>query len=669
MIHYLFAGAGASATLLLMSLEQRGLLKDKNIVLLDPDMKSKNDKAYCFWSHPEAPLAVRCRHLISHEWNRLRVNRMSPMSLGAERYYHIASINLYKELQRIVDENGLTRVRESVINIETTGESVCVTTDQNTWVANTVFDSRPPKYRPTSTNQEHLLQSFIGLVVETETSTANLGCIDLMDFEVEQQGATQFVYVLPFSHNKMLVELTRFGKLAITEAEAMPVLDRYITEQIGEYKVVDNERGVIPMSNAHLDVVPIPNVIALGGRAGAVKPSTGYAFKNMFLHAENLADSLQSGSKPAEISRPSRYKFYDSLLLKILSQQPELGKHIFQKLFQKNKATDVLSFLDEKTTLSQDIRLFASLPIIPFLQAALSHIASPLKKLIKPLSVLLLTFGLLVLHNHALHVFNTVEPILFALGLIFLGIPHGAVDHLLESGNYHTKPDLNFVVRYLGAAFAYLAFWLLLPQLALAFFVIYSMWHFGQADLQEWQPGVKSPIKIWIWGIAVLTIILLGHVVETNQILSNLGVLTIPFSQSGGRLASIIIISAVMIWAFVERQAAMFISCLMLTMAIQLPLITSFGLYFVGQHSLNGWSHLKKGLHASDILLFKKALPFNAGAFFLFAVLLYWFRNDWAGYAYHQVLTIFFIFVSCISFPHVLAMHRFYQKYQTITTP
>ena len=45
-VDYLFAGAGASATLLLMNMEKQGLLKDKKILILDPDAKDDNDKTY-----------------------------------------------------------------------------------------------------------------------------------------------------------------------------------------------------------------------------------------------------------------------------------------------------------------------------------------------------------------------------------------------------------------------------------------------------------------------------------------------------------------------------------------------------------------------------------------------------------------------------------------------
>ena len=59
-VDYLFAGAGASATLMLMSMEKQGLLKDKKIIILDPDTKHINDKTYCFWAEQNEQITLQC---------------------------------------------------------------------------------------------------------------------------------------------------------------------------------------------------------------------------------------------------------------------------------------------------------------------------------------------------------------------------------------------------------------------------------------------------------------------------------------------------------------------------------------------------------------------------------------------------------------------------------
>lgn len=659
-VDYLFSGAGASATLLLLNMEKQGLLKDKKILIIDPDTKHNNDKTYCFWSEENEPLTLLCRNLISHQWDEVSVNRNIQESLLPKKYFHISSIDVYKELRRIINQYNFQRIQGSVIEMIAIKNGVKVITDSNIWESSLVFDSRPPKYLPPKNDDTHLLQSFIGYVITTDDPILNTNCMDLMDFNVEQLGATQFMYVLPLGEGKILVELTRFGIEPITQKEANSVLDLYITRRFGNYQILDIEIGCIPMSTADISVESLPGVIAIGGRAGAVKPSTGYAFKNMFNHAERLADSLKRNIEPAVIVDSSRFRFYDRLLLLILTRQPSQGKPIFEALFKKNEIKNVFQFLDEKTTLIQDIRIFLTLPIKPFLKAVGWVVSSRMQTVIIPFILLLLSLLLLLLFKTAPNTFNFVQITLFIVGMFLVGIPHGAVDHLLETGNFKTRIKLGFVIKYISLALLNLVIWIFFPTVALLFFIGYSAWHFGQNDWREWQPNTINLIKNSVWGIFIFSIILCGHVAETNDILDNMKVLKIPLTDVEGKNVSALVAGAAIAWAIFEKRWRMLLSCLMLLVSIELPLISSFGLYFIGQHSLNGWSHLKRGMSVDNKSLYLKALPFTIGSLVLFAAFLYLLKNNYLSEFNESLITIFFVFISCISFPHVIVMNRFY---------
>ena len=659
-VDYLFSGAGASATLLLLNMEKQGLLQDKKILIIDPDTKHNNDKTYCFWSEQNEPLTLLCRNLISHQWDEVSVNRNIKESLLPKKYFHISSIDVYKELRRIINQYNFQRIEGSVIEMITIENGVKVITDSSVWESSLVFDSRPPKYLPPKNDDTHLLQSFIGYVITTDDPILNTNCMDLMDFNVDQLGATQFMYVLPLGEGKMLVELTRFGIEAITQKEANSVLDLYITQRFGNYQILDIEIGCIPMSTADISVEYLPGVIAIGGRAGAVKPSTGYAFKNMFNHAERLADSLKRNIKPAVIADSSRFRFYDRLLLLILTKQPSQGKPIFEALFKKNEIKNVFLFLDEKTTLVQDIRIFLTLPIKPFLKAVGWVVSSRMQRIIIPFILLLLSLLLLLLYKTAPQFFNFVQITMFTVGMFLVGIPHGAVDHLLETGNFKSRIKPGFVIKYIGLALFNLVIWIFFPTVALLFFIGYSAWHFGQNDWREWQPNNINSLKNYIWGIFIFGIILCGHITETNTILDNMNVFKLPLSDIEGKIVSTLIVFVAIAWAVFEKRWRMFLSCIMLLVSIELPLISSFGLYFIGQHSLNGWSHLKQGMRVDNKSLYLKALPFTIGALVLFAAFIYLFRNNYLPEFNESLITIFFVFISCISFPHVMVMNRFY---------
>jgi hypothetical protein len=100
----------------------------------------------------------------------------------------------------------------------------------------------------------------------------------------------------------------------------------------------------------------------------------------------------------------------------------------------------------------------------------------------------------------------------------------------------------------------------------------------------------------------------------------------------------------------------------MLSIGLFLPLITSFAIYFIAQHSLYGWMHLKKGLNTNNLQLYKKALPFNIGAIFFFALTIYLVQSGLLKTQKTDFTALFFMFIACISLPHILAMNKFYKK-------
>jgi hypothetical protein len=127
-----------------------------------------------------------------------------------------------------------------------------------------------------------------------------------------------------------------------------------------------------------------------------------------------------------------------------------------------------------------------------------------------------------------------------------------------------------------------------------------------------------------------------------------------------GKQISVLLSLVGITWAIFEKRWMMLLSSLTLLVSIELPLISSFGLYFIGQHSMNGWTHLKEGMRVNNKSLYWKALPFTIGSLLLFAVFIYLLKNNYLAEFNESLLTIFFVFISCISFPHVMVMNRFY---------
>jgi hypothetical protein len=86
-----------------------------------------------------------------------------------------------------------------------------------------------------------------------------------------------------------------------------------------------------------------------------------------------------------------------------------------------------------------------------------------------------------------------------------------------------------------------------------------------------------------------------------------------------------------------------------------------FGLYFIGQHSVTSWKHISSALNQSNRSIWLHSLPFQLGAWLILALFIFFWPTD--GIYNLPVLNkfgVFFIFISCISFPHVITMNMLY---------
>jgi lycopene beta-cyclase len=637
-----------------LNLAAKGCLDQASILFIDKADSNANDKTFCFWSLKEEPIIHDLNPLISCSWNTILHRQHQRISMAPYSYHHVSSKDLYSAFSQqrsLFDSHTLTA------SIQEVGSDACgafVLVNNVQYRSKYIFDSRTPNFDPPQDHQTHIFQSFVGWKVEFASPLEQPDAITFMDFEIDQMGHTQFVYVLPFSSHQALVEVTRFGSEVITSSEAEILLARYLSSYQSDYSVVDVEKGCIPMSNCSLDVPSIPGVTQLGYRNYMLKCSTGYAFKNMYYHARSVSDAISNGESPEQYNRNhptafgGRFAFYDSLLLHILDKQPEVGKHVFNALLNHVDMKDIWCFLDEKTRITQEIRLFSKLPWMPFLRSLGQKIIST--KGFRPLVLFLLTIFLALMDKGSV-VQEWVGYGLFAIGMVWVGIPHGAVDHLLESGQFNRKTLPSFMLKYLGMASLMAVIWWWLPFLALIVFIIYSSWHFGQADSFSFR---LSPVVSFFWGASVLCFMIGTHQQETEAILAGMGC---DFSVPSLPVWSFI---PWLIWALFrnDRSHLMIIAVVMMT--AWLPLILAFGVYFIGQHSMVGWRHLRLHLQESGTRIWWKSLPFHLGAWAIMAFFYFW--NPTVIHGHLGKWGVFFMVISCISFPHVLAMHGMYGK-------
>ncbi|MNQ89530.1 Lycopene cyclase protein [compost metagenome] len=211
----------------------------------------------------------------------------------------------------------------------------------------------------------------MGWFVKSENEIFNPVLATFMDFSVEQKGNTRFMYVLPTSKTEALVEYTLFSENVLPKEEYEKEIQLYL-EKLGtdKFEITEKEQGSIPMTCHPFWKKNTKKVLNIGTAGGWTKASTGFTFRNSDKKSSELVEFLQKENfKMTSFHKKSRFWFYDLLLLDILYRHNELGSPIFSSLFKKGIPALVFKFLDEETSLLQDVKVILKCPKIPFIKA------------------------------------------------------------------------------------------------------------------------------------------------------------------------------------------------------------------------------------------------------------------------------------------------------------
>jgi len=287
--------------------------------------------------------------------------------------------------------------------------------------------------------------------------------------------------------------------------------------------------------------------------------------------------------------------------------------------------------------------------------------------------------GIMAIGHYSFDLPEWLEYSFFGILLISTGIPHGAIDHLIEE---KTATTLNrsfsldkFLATYLLQMGLYAVLWFFMPALSLSIFLILSAWHFGESDFQPAPRHLMWKLSQALWGALVLFFILMRDPLLTGDIIAritqnhefsvNLWLGAVSKSDLMYWVLGIGLIVSGMIAQFREsiswRRNQIAYIILLLLIIYFLPLLPAFALYFGGWHALNTFRHMSEylGDGSSPLKLWKAALPFTMLAFF--------FLITTGGVWYFTLseidpVPILFIFIAIITLPHLVVMNKMFSN-------
>ena len=373
--HYIFTGNGLSALLTLFEMVKSGQFSDKKILLIDSVTKNKNDKTWCFWDTENLFDEISAK-----KWQRAwfkNKNFTNQLNLHPYEYKMIKSADFYKLMfTTILQHKNIEIFHDEVVDFSELGNHCVVQTKTKSFTCNQIFNSiYNPELVKSQTKFPLVQQHFIGWFIKSKEAVFTEDCPTFMDFSVEQKGNTRFMYVLPTSTTEALLEYTLFSKDLLSKEAYETEIENYIKKLgITEYEIVEKEQGNIPMTCFSFWKNNTKNIINIGSAGGWSKASTGYTFKNSVKKSKKLVKFLKTESNFTKFHKINKFWFYDLLLIDILFKTNEYGSSIFSSMFKTGKAPLIFKFLDEETSLWEDLQVIWMCPKGLFIKALLKRI-------------------------------------------------------------------------------------------------------------------------------------------------------------------------------------------------------------------------------------------------------------------------------------------------------
>ncbi|MBP4138939.1 lycopene cyclase family protein [Flavobacterium geliluteum] len=377
---YIFTGTGLAALMTVYKMVQSGSFSHKSIALLDENLKETNDRTWCFWNEN----ATVWNSIVLKNWDSAlfaNENFRSDLDLKPYQYNQIRGLDFYNFVfEALSKQENVVFLREKVTDINELENHVFVGTEENRYTCDYLFNSIYTKeFVANHTKYPVLQQHFVGWFVKSEKEIFDPEQATFMDFSVEQRGNTRFMYVLPASKTEALVEYTLFSENLLSKEEYENEIQIYL-KNLGadHFEITEKEQGSIPMTCYPFWKKNTKRVLNIGTAGGWTKASTGYTFKNSEKKSSQLVAFLApsasllmpSGSlKMSDFHKKNKFWYYDLLLLDVLYRHNELGSLIFSSLFKKGNPSLIFKFLDEETSLWEDLKVILKCPKMPFIKA------------------------------------------------------------------------------------------------------------------------------------------------------------------------------------------------------------------------------------------------------------------------------------------------------------
>lgn len=251
-------------------------------------------------------------------------------------------------------------------HVEQVSEGAVLTAGGQTYRGNLVVDCRGPSQAQAFGGCG--FQKFHGFEIELSEDWPHASPV-VMESVADQGDGFRFLYTLPFSRRRVLVEDTRFSDTPDCDRQAcLQLVTKHVHDLgIRQFDIVREESGVLPMPFTS-ELPPEAHSPLIGGYAGGwFHAATGYSFPLAVAFAQAVAEGPLSSAagRVAELSAEHRLRslysrFLNRLLFRLVT--PTRRHQVFRRFYRVLSDTSIERFFSHRFTASDAFRIVVGIP-------------------------------------------------------------------------------------------------------------------------------------------------------------------------------------------------------------------------------------------------------------------------------------------------------------------
>ncbi|MEO1022896.1 MAG: Brp/Blh family beta-carotene 15,15'-dioxygenase [Bacteroidota bacterium] len=271
-----------------------------------------------------------------------------------------------------------------------------------------------------------------------------------------------------------------------------------------------------------------------------------------------------------------------------------------------------------------------------------------------------------------------------ALVILLIGMPHGALDHIIDGNLEGWNPftlNLKFYGWYLTAIAAYALVWVFFPLFSFAFFLAITWYHFGQADAERFTwTGWKKHLIHFSRGLTVVGLIVFGDLTYASSVIEAVTAFSVEtWLQErtntdiirwgiAGWYPAVFLLLSLMDRSPVSAKLIYALDAVMVpVLFLYADPVWAFGIYFGLWHSYNHvlvmLGYLRsEGKTVSFSWFYKYSFNFSLlsylGLLFIYNLLNAFGQEE-------LLVALLFVVISVLTLPHLMVVEKLYSTYKS----